>query len=149
LGSYPNLHLPTDFTEEADFQDRLNYLNNRYEGFFVHQRNQGRWEARRRSGVPDVKKERKRYEQYREKVRNDFVRQPPKDMEPLRLRWEAQQEKQRQKHAERRRQFAKQRARLEAIEVSAKKIPAMKELDIDVDPRERPSESDTQDDSEL
>ncbi|NQY99497.1 MAG: hypothetical protein HRT45_02385 [Bdellovibrionales bacterium] len=130
--------------DKKDFQDRLNYLNKRYEGFFIHQRDQKRWEVRRKSGIADVKAGRKAYADKREKVRKAFVRQPPKDMEPLRLRWEAEQEKKEKRHAKNRKQFATQRERLLQIEESAKKIPGLEELGIDKDPREEQAEREKQ-----
>ena len=118
---------------EQDFDERLKFLNQRYEGFFIHERDQKRWDLRRKSGIPELKAERERYEQERFLARKAFVRQPPKDMEPLRLQWESQQQLEKQRHEKARERFSSLQERLRTIEKKAKKIPENEELGLESD----------------
>ena len=78
----------SSIAKDPEYKEMLDQLNRRYEGFFIHENNQKRWERQRRTGVDDIKKTRDAYRQKRENARKNFVRTPPPDMEPARLRWE-------------------------------------------------------------
>lgn len=113
---------------DSEYQQMLEELNRQYEGFYLHQQEQKRWDAERKKGIPAVKLERTEYLRQLEAARKAFVREPPPDMEPARLRWEAEQKKLEAIREQVRRAFVKKRDEIEKVRNSARKIPANEEL---------------------
>ncbi len=113
---------------DAEYQELLDELNRRYEGFYLHQQDQKRWDAERKRGVSEVKTERQEYLRQLENARKSFVRAPSPDMEPARLRWEAEQKKIEQEREAQRRDFVKKRDEVEKVRKSARQIPENEEV---------------------
>lgn len=117
--------------KDREYRQMLQELNKRYEGFFVHEQKQKRWDAKRKMGVSKAKEKRRKYSSERERNRKNFVRVPPRNMEPLRLKWEANQQKAREKRERFRMEFAKKRAEINKVRQSARKIPEKKEVGLE------------------
>lgn len=116
---------------DPEYREMLKDLNKRYEGFFVHEQNEKRWNSKRKSGIPRATQLRNIYKSQREKARKNFVRKPPKNQEPARLRWEAQQKKIKLGREKLRQDFSKKRSEIEKVQSSARKIPENKEVGLE------------------
>ena len=115
-------------SSSQEYRERVKRLNLRFEGFFKHKKDRRNWEKKRKAGIPQLKKKRSNYKNSRETARKNFVRKPPKNMEPLRLRWEKRQEELEELRGRKRVDFARQQDKIKNIESTARKIPPMEEL---------------------
>ena len=120
-----------NLAKDPEYKEMLNQLNRRYEGFFIHENERDRWERNRRSGVPAAKSKRNAYKQKRERARKNFVRTPPPNMEPARLRWEAEQKRLEKLREQKRARYVKKRDEIEKVRSTARKIPGKKELGLE------------------
>lgn len=119
-----------NISRDPEYQKMLEGLNRRYEGFFIHQNDEKRWERRRRSGTEESKEVRENYKKQREWARKNFIRKPPPDMEPARLRWESEQQLIANQRELYRKNYVKKRSEIQRVKESARKIPANQEFDL-------------------
>ena len=117
--------------KDPEYRQMLKELNKRYEGFFVHDQEKKRWDSQRKLGIQEAKKIRDTYKEKRENARKNFVRVPPPNMEPARLRWEAEQKKIQENREKLRHEFSKKRSEIERVRASARKIPENKEVGLE------------------
>lgn len=121
----------SSISQDPEYRKMLEQLNRSYEGFFIHENEAKRWDRIRRSGASESKKKREKYEKEREKIRKGFVRKPPPDMEPARLKWEAKQAKEEKERDKIRERYVKKRTEIEKVRESARKIPENKEFGLE------------------
>ena len=117
--------------KDAEYQQMLNRLNKRYEGFFIYHQDKKRTLSRRLSGVPAHKKQRQQTQKSKERIRKSFVRKPPASKESLRLKWERQQKQLAQKREMSRKAFVKKRNRVERVKSTARKVPANQDVGLE------------------
>lgn len=112
---------------------KVERLNERYDDFFRYQRAKEEHEAKLERGVPEVKAMREIHEKELERAREAYVAKPkdPEREERLRLEWEKRQKLREAEHVEARRCELLSRHEAESAEKRGRKIPEMKEYDLD------------------
>lgn len=111
--------------DEAAFQREVKDLNRRYEDFFAHEAEEKRYYERLKSGVGDVKANRKEVRHSEESALRKYKseKRPPPDSSALEAQHEAELKAERQIHDRRRKAYIENRNQLRRISSSARKIP--------------------------
>lgn len=112
---------------------RVERLNERYDDFFRYQRAKEEHDAKLERGVPEVKARREIHEKELERARETYAAKS-KDTEReerLRVEWEKQQKLREAERVEARRCELLSRHEAELAEKRGRKIPEMKEYDLE------------------
>lgn len=111
--------------DETAFRREVKDLNQRYEDFFAHEAEEKRYYERLKSGVSDVKANRKEVRRAEESALRKFKseKRPPPDSSALEAQHEAELKAERQIHDRRRKAYIENRNQLRRISNSARKIP--------------------------
>ena len=118
---------------DPEFLKLREALELRYKDFYAHLKRAEKAEQRRLAGIPDVKKYRADKAARKEAARQKFVaqRKAAPSKEPLRLKWEAEQEKIRQKKEKQRSLYVMRRDEIRRLLNTSKRIPPELELGIE------------------
>ncbi len=111
----------------------LDDINRRYDDFFRYQNYLTERLDRMQHGVADRKEAERDRQKELERARKEFVmsRKARPNDEPLRLRWEAEQKERAAQNEMLRRRYVERREYLESYLNKGRKIPEMKELDLE------------------
>lgn len=124
------------FPEKGDYSRRIEYLNQRYKDFYIHENMRKRLDNERIKGAQAQKNYRKKLNAERNAARRSFIRsRKNRPALSLQLEFDKKYLKQKQKEEAQknkaRRRFAKQREMLKRIKEQAKKIPEAKEAGLE------------------
>ncbi|MCB0389821.1 MAG: hypothetical protein KDD58_00950 [Bdellovibrionales bacterium] len=117
--------------QDIEYSQEIEYLNERYRDYFIHENMKNRMNEQRRQGADEQREYRKNLEIQKEKARKNFVknrRQNTKSVnwEELEEKYEVKKQQQEQKKNRERKRFAKKRQKLMKIKKQAKSIPEEK-----------------------
>ena len=118
---------------KGDGPSMVQRLNERYDDFFRYHQQRAEREERLQRGVPDVHEARRRHEERLEQARRAHVT-VPKDLaleERRRIEWEAMQKVRLAQLEEARKCLVQQRQAAEQVLLKGRKIPEMKEYDLE------------------
>jgi hypothetical protein len=116
---------PNGITNDPEYKQMVERLNQRYQDYFIHEKDARRFETQREKGVAEVKKERTQEEKLQEKARLAYIqaRRKTPDPTPNRLKWEGDQRRE-AKAAEREREaYVQKKSRISRLEKTARQIP--------------------------
>ncbi len=120
---------------DPEFQRLLELLNQRYEDFFVQERELEAWHRLRRSGAQEIERERIRYEREAEAARLQYIRErkAAPDMSTFEREYERQVKAREEAHKKERELYVRRREALQRTEARARKIPPEVELKLYVE----------------
>lgn len=130
--------VPAAFAAECDLSDpmakrKIDYINERYDDFFRYHQAREEYEVRREAGVPEVKalKEKQALEirraaQEYKREKKDYAKE-----EALRIEWEKEQKEKVKKIELARLCEVQQRRAAEQLIKKGRKIPELKEFDLE------------------
>jgi len=125
--------LPLVAQEDEEFSHEVEYLNQRYEDFFIHEDRRRRHLEQIQTGAPEVKELRRRDVEAQEIARKEHIanRKPPADTSQAEAEWLAEQERLKSMHNQTRIQHINRRERLSQIRETARKIPENKDAGLE------------------
>lgn len=123
-----------DETSHAEEKRRVERLNERYDDFYKRRSEMEANEELRERNADEIKKLRAQYAEGHEKARQEFVKnRKPKEKEDPRLEqeWLEQEQARKEMNKMARNCFVRSKEDLKAIEKKGRRIPEMKEYDLD------------------
>lgn len=124
---------PVNAQEDEEFSREAEYLNQRYEDFFIHENLQKKHQEQVQAGASEVKEIRQRDMEAHEAARREHIanRKPPADTSQAEAEWLAEQERLKAMHNQKRIQHIDRRERLNQIRDTARKIPENKDAGLE------------------
>lgn len=115
-----------NLSSEAEFQQKKDFMNSRFEDFFSRQMQIQRNNELREKGAVDMGPIRSSQEKVKEKAREEYVRIRPKpqDKEPARIADEKERAAQTKKMGEYQKSYAQRQRELEKLFSKSRKVPS-------------------------